>query len=110
MTPEVSTVLQMSRLWPQTIGSPTKVSSGRDLKSSSPVGHSNRKKTFAMVARSHEDGEETFTCKYLKRPISSGNSKKTNLNRLTSDDEAIYSAACHARSNDSHITYRNDCG
>ena len=34
---------------------------------------------------------------------SSGNSRKSNSNRLTSDDEAIYSAACHAQSNDGQI-------
>ena len=102
MTPEVATVLQVSWLWPRTIGSQTKVSSGKGQKSSTPVGHSNRKETRAMVARSHEDGEETFTFTYMKRPISSGNFKFEQI--------IIYSAACHAQSNDSHITYRNDCG
>ena len=57
-----------------------------------------------MVARSNEDGEEAFTCVNEERPRSSGNSKKSNLNRLTSDDEAIYSAACCAQSNDGQIS------
>ena len=30
-----------------------------------------------------------FTCVNVERPRSSGNSKKSNLNRLTSNDEAI---------------------
>ena len=41
---------------------PTKVSPGKDQKSLTPVGQSNQKKTRAMMARSHEDGEEAFTC------------------------------------------------
>ena len=49
-----------------------------------------------MVARSNEDGEEAFTCVNVEKPRSSGNSKKSNSNRLTSDDEAIYSAVCRA--------------
>ena len=56
-----------------------------------------------MVARSNEDGEEACTCVNVERPRSRGNSKKGNSNRLTSDDEAIYSAACHARSNNGQI-------
>ena len=56
-----------------------------------------------MVARSKEDGKEAFTCMNVERPRSSGNSKKSNSNRLTSDDEAIYSAACRAQSNDGQI-------
>ena len=67
------------------------------------VVRSNQKKTRATMARSHEDGEEAFTCVNVKRPRSRGNSKKSNLNRLTSNDEAIYSAACRAQSNDSQI-------
>ena len=49
-----------------------------------------------MVARSNEDGEEAFKCVKVERIRSSGNSKKSNLNRLTSDDEAIYSVSCRA--------------
>ena len=56
-----------------------------------------------MAARSHEDVEEAFTCVNVERPRSSGNSKKSNLNRLTNSDEAIYSAACRAKSNDGQI-------
>ena len=39
----------------------------------------------------------------LEKPRSSGNSKKGNLNHSTSDDEAIYNAACPAQSNDGLI-------
>ena len=42
--------------------SQTKVSPGKDQKGSMPVGQSNQKKTRAMVARSHEDAGEAFTC------------------------------------------------
>ena len=65
-----------------------------------PVGQSNQKKTRAMVARYHEDGKEAFRCVNVERPRSSGKSKKSNLNRFTSDDEAIYSADCRVQSND----------
>ena len=82
---------------------PTKVSPGKDKKCSTPVGQRNQKKTCAMVARSHEDGEEAFTCVNVDRPRSSGNSKRSNLNGLSSNDEAIYSAACRAQSNDGQI-------
>ena len=64
-----------------------------------PVGQSNQKKTHAMVARSNEDGEEAFMCMNVAKPRSSGNSKKSNSNKSTSEDEAIYSAACCAQSN-----------
>ena len=67
------------------------------------VAQRNQKKTHAMVARSKEDGKEAFTCVNVERPRSSGNSKKSNSNRLTSEDEAIYSAACRAQSNDGQI-------
>ena len=82
---------------------PTKVSPGKDQKSLTPVGRSNQKKTRVMVARSHEGGEEAFMCVNVERPRSSGNSKKSNSNRLTGDDEAIYSAACRAQSNHGQI-------
>ena len=82
---------------------PTKVSPSKDQKSSTPVGQSNQKKTHAMMARSNEDSEEACMCVNVEKPRSSGNSKKSNSNRLTSDDEAIYSAACHAQSNDGQI-------
>ena len=41
----------------------------------------------------------------MEKPRSSGNSKKSNSNRLTSEDKAIhvYSAACRAQSNDGWI-------
>ena len=78
-------------------------SSGKDQKSSTSVGQSYQKKTRAMVARSHEDGEEAFTCVNVERPRSSGNFKKSNSNRLTSNDEAIYSATCRAQGNEGQI-------
>ena len=56
-----------------------------------------------MVTKSHDEGEEAFMCVKVERPRSGGNSKKSNSNRLTSNDEAIYSAACHAQSNDGQI-------
>ena len=46
-----------------------------------------QKKTRAMVA--HEDGEEAFKCMNMKRPRSRENSKKSNSNGLTSNDEAV---------------------
>ena len=55
------------------------------------------------MAKSQEDGEEDFTCVNVKRPGSSGNSKKNNSNRLTSNDEALYNAACCAQSYDGQI-------
>ena len=39
----------------------------------------------------------------VEKRRSSGNSKKSNLNKSTSEDEAIYSAACRAQSNDGQI-------
>ena len=78
----------------------TKASPGKNQKSWTHVVQSNQKKTHAMVARSNEDGEEAFMCMNVERPRSSGNSKKSNSNRLTSDDEAICSATCRAQSND----------
>ena len=41
--------------------------------------------------------------KRLLHGISSGNSKNSTSNRLTSDDEAIYRAICLAQSNDGQI-------
>ena len=49
------------------------------------------------MARSHKDGEEAFMCVNVERPRSSGNSKKSSLNRITGNDKAIYSAACCAQ-------------
>ena len=56
-----------------------------------------------MVGGSHEDGEQAFTCVNVEIPRSSANCKKSSLNGLTSNDEAIYSAACHAQKNDGQI-------
>ena len=87
---------------------PTKVSPGKDQKISTPVSQCNQKKTRAMVAMSHEDGEEAFTCVNEERPKTCGNSKKSSWNRLTSSVEAIYSAACSAQSNDGQIYFGLD--
>ena len=76
--PEVATVLQMPRLWPQTIGMPNESQSQQGSEKFEPVGQSNQKKTRAMVARSHEDVEEAFKRGVnVERPRSSGNSKKS---------------------------------
>ena len=61
---------------PQKSEYPTKASPGKDQKSSTPVGHSNQKKTRVMVARSNKDGDEAFKCVNVEKPRSSGNSKK----------------------------------
>ena len=106
---------------------PTKVSPGKDQKSLTPVGQSNKKKSRAMLASSHEDGEEAFMCVNLERSRSSGNYKKINSNRLTINADSIYNAACRAQGNDGqiwsrqvewtasegtmrHWMYREDCG
>ena len=70
-----------------------------------PIGQSNQKKTRAMVARSQEDGKESFTCVNMEIPRSSGNSKKSNLNRLTRmmRQYTLYSTACGDQSNDGLI-------
>ena len=47
---------------------PTKVSPSNDQKSLMPIGQSNQKETRAIVAVSHEDGEEAFTCVNVERP------------------------------------------
>ena len=61
-------------------------------------------KTRAMVAKSHEDGEEAYVCEhgetYIKWKL------KEEQNRLTSNDEAIYNAALRAQSNDGQIYIR----
>ena len=67
--PEVATVLQIPRLWPQKIGKSDQIKSGKNQKSSTPVGQSNQKKTPAMVARSHKDGEEACTCVNVETQI-----------------------------------------
>ena len=47
-----------------------------------------------MMARSNEGGEKACTCVNVEKPRSSGDSKKSISNslRLTSNNEAIYSA------------------
>ena len=71
----------------------TKASPSKNQKSLTPVGQSNQKKIRAMVARSNKDGGEAFTCMNVEKPRSSGNCKKSNSNKSTSEDEAIYNAA-----------------
>ena len=82
---------------------PTKVSFGKDHESSTHVSQNNQKNTPAMVPKFPEDAEEVFTCVKVERPRSSGNSKKISSDRLTTNDEPIYSAACHAQSYDCQI-------
>ena len=59
-------MLQRPRLWLQTIRCTTKVSPGKDQKSSMPVGQSNQK-TRAIVGKSHKDHEEAFPCVNVER-------------------------------------------
>ena len=73
---------------------PTKVITNKDQKRSIPVSQSNKNDS-----ESHEDGEEAFTCVNMKRPRSSGNSKKCCSDRLPSNDDLVYSAACRAQNN-----------
>ena len=68
-----------------------------------------------MVAKSHEDGKEALMCVNVRRPRSSGNSKKGSLNGLTSNNEAIYSAARQVEWTANEGTtrywiYQDDCG
>ena len=60
------------------------------------------KKTRAVLAMSHEDGEETLMCVNIERPKSSERPKKSSSDGLTSNDEAIFNA-CGAQSNDGQI-------
>ena len=52
-----------------------------------------------MVAKSSEDGEEACTCMNRKRPKSSRNFKMWFAGGSTSNNGAVYSAACFAKSN-----------
>ena len=65
-----------------------------------PVGQSNQQKTHTMVVMYLEDGEKALN---VERPRSRGNSKKSSLKGLTSNDEATYTTACRAPSNDGQI-------
>ena len=53
-----------------------------------------------MVAQSCEDGEEAFTCVKVEGTRSKRNMKKSGTEGSTNSDRAVYSAACHAQSND----------
>ena len=59
-----------------------------------------------LVAKSHEDGKEAYSCVNVERPRSRANSEKSGSNGLTSNDKAICSATCHAQSNDGQIYIR----
>ena len=77
----------------------TKISPGKDQKSSStPVSQSSQKKTRAMVAQLDEDGEKAFTCIEVEGTRS--RSKKSGTEGSTNSDRVVYSAVCHAQSND----------
>ena len=79
----------------------TKISPGKDQKgSSTPVSQSSQKKTRAMVAQLDEDGEKAFTCVEVEGTRSRSNSKKIGTEGSTNSDRAVYSAVCHAHSND----------
>ena len=84
----------------------TNISPGKDQKGSSTlVSQSSQKKTRAMVAQSCEDGKEAFTCVEVEGTRSESNLKKSGTEGSTNSDRAIYSAVCHAQSNDGQ-TYR----
>ena len=79
----------------------TKISPGKDQKgTSTPVSQSSQKKTRAMVTQLDEDGEKAFTCVEVEGTRSKRNSKKSGTEGLTNYDRAVYSAVCHAQSND----------
>ena len=79
----------------------TKISLGKDQKGSlTPVSQSSQKKTRAMVAQLDEDGEKAFTCVEVEGTRSKRNSKKSGTEGSTNSDRAVYSAVCHAQSND----------
>ena len=72
----------------------------KDLKGSTPVNQSSRKKTHAMVAQSSEDGKEALTNVKVGRPRSKGNLKKSGTDGSSSKDRKVYSAVCRAQSNE----------
>ena len=79
----------------------TKISPGKDQKGSlTPVSQSSQKKNRAMVAQLDEDVEKAFTCVEVEGTRSRKNSKKSGTEGSTSSDRAVYSAVCHAQSND----------
>ena len=79
----------------------TKISPGKDQKGlSTPVSQSSQKKTCAMVAQLDEDGEKAFTCVEVEGTTSKRNLKKSGTEGSTNSDRAVYSAVCHAQSND----------
>ena len=79
----------------------TKISPGKEQKgSSTPVSQSSQKKTRAMVAQLDEGGEKALTCVEVKGTGSRRNSKKSGTEGSTNSDRAVYSAVCHAQSND----------
>ena len=80
----------------------TKISLGKDQKgSSTPVSQSSQKKTRTMVAQLDEDGEKAFMCVEVEGTRFKRNSKKNGTEGSTNSGRAVYSAVCHAKSNDS---------
>ena len=53
-----------------------------------------------MVAQLDEDGEKAFTCVEVEGTRSRRNSKKSGTEGSANSDRAVYSAVCHAQSND----------
>ena len=79
----------------------TKISPSKDQKGSlTPVSQSSQKKTRAMVARLDDNGKKSFTCVEVEGTGSKRNLKKSGTKGSTSSDRAVYSAVCHAQSND----------
>ena len=78
-----------------------KISPGKDQKGSlTPVSQSSQKMTRALVAHLDKDGEKAFTCVEVEGTRSKRNSKKSGTEGSTNSDRAVYSAVCHAQSND----------
>ena len=68
-----------------------------------PASQSSQKKTRAMVAKLDKDSEKAFTCVKVEGTRSKRNSKKSGTEGSTNSDRAVYSAVCHAQSNDGQI-------
>ena len=64
------------------------------------MSQSSQKKTCAMVAQLDEDGKKALTCVQVEGTRSKRNSKMSGTKGSTNCDRAVYSAVCHAQSND----------
>ena len=64
------------------------------------MSQSSQNKTLAMVPQLDEDGEKAFTCVEANGTRSKRISKKSGTEGLTNSDRVVYSAVCHAQSND----------